>query len=1324
MKVQVTDVLSDDMEDSSDGSKKNIMITIYGRTDDNRSLVCSISGYTPYFYMKIPSVWTKSNVNKFFRDRSYGVERIIRNKYEYNPKKDFYGVTKKDICKYKELYGYRCNPDKTEKTYNFVKLRFSSQSAMNTYSEAIRQTYSELNRKLKEKEKIPNLYKPWMKLHKDVQCDSHLYESNIHPVIRFIHETNIQPASWITIDVTEDDIEPRSKLFPNIDVYIKGITQDKITPIQDESISPYTIASFDIECDSSHGDFPQATKDFKKLSIEIYDAITNQYNKSNGDIDTLISKYMKHCVFAGFKDDVRRVLETQGIYISQVYTKNDSIPSEASVDSFVDYFDDKIIQELLNLKSRDTIIKKITKQLNKLEDDKGYTIEVEGDKVIQIGTVFHRYGDKEPYKRHILVIAPDDNLPDKEICSELDNIEVVCCKSEVELLLAWTQIIKQVDPEYITGYNILGFDFGYMIDRINVYGDSLKYKFMNMGKINSQNKIVWKNHRSKKCMEKKVKVSNFGTTDYNRYIHMDGRIIYDLQKEVEKTHNLESYKLDNVAAHFMRGKIKKITSFKKKIGNKLDKRTKLFTNEFGHLKEGDFISLRLHSNIGETYYCDNQKMKINSLHKDADPPYIYLTHDYIPFVETIEGDRHKSEWTPTLTEYFKIEWCLMKDDVSPQDIFKKHKNGGPDGRAEVAKYCIQDCELCINLTLALDIIPNNIAMANVCYVPQSYVYLRGQGVRIFSLVSRCCNLKQPAIRMPTLKRPFHIHDYVNYYKENGREKTQQLIMDEQIKERGYCGIKDWYLKDILDQIESPPPRSGYEGAIVLDPSPGIYLDDPVGVVDYASLYPSSIIEKNISHDTIILEKEYLDYLEPGEDYETIEYDNYKYVEEEGKVTITKKIDEEQKKITCHFLRRKKGDEMGIIPDVVSQLLSQRKATKKRLKNETDDFKKGVLECLQLQYKLVANSVYGQMGAKTSPIYFNKLAACTTSVGRSRIYDAKDGVELRWWKESIMAQKAFGEEYFVRNKEGNIVKDDEGNDVIEKGLGVEEAPKVIYGDTDSVFIKWSRKVRYPDGSTRILEGTEALEFCIRCGKDAGKWVTENMLNKTFEEDDERGIKKPQDLEYEKTFYPFILISKKRYVADKYEFDTKSCKRNSMGIVLKRRDNAPIVKHVFGNVIEKIMIDKDLDKTAEWLKQTLSDIRDGKFSMRNFIITKSLRGYYKNPQGIAHKVLADRMGERDPGNKPKAGDRMPFAYRVLPQDMLKDKDNLYKSGPRKGEPKDKKVLQGDRIEDPEYITKNKIAIDYEFYITNQIKNPVKQVLDLEMDETETELLFKKI
>ena len=107
-------------------------------------------------------------------------------------------------------------------------------------------------------------------------------------------------------------------------------------------------------------------------------------------------------------------------------------------------------------------------------------------------------------------------------------------------------------------------------------------------------------------------------------------------------------------------------------------------------------------------------------------------------------------------------------------------------------------------------------------------------------------------------------------------------------------------------------------------------------------------------------------------------------------------------------------------------------------------------------------MYGQTGAKTSPAYFNKLAACTTSIGRQRIYDAKDGVELRRWKESKWA--------------------------IANGC---QQPTVIYGDTDSVFIKWQR---YKNG--KLLEGKEALEFCIECGKDAGEWVTENMLNLTL------------------------------------------------------------------------------------------------------------------------------------------------------------------------------------------------------------------------------------
>ena len=190
------------------------------------------------------------------------------------------------------------------------------------------------------------------------------------------------------------------------------------------------------------------------------------------------------------------------------------------------------------------------------------------------------------------------------------------------------------------------------------------------------------------------------------YIVMDGRILFDIQKEVDKGHNLESYKLDNVAAHFMRGKLKSI----------VDKRVTV--SDTGHLKNGDYVSFRTHNNIGEELFEDGKKFKILSV----EPKTLILQDDL----------------NIDLSEYHKVEWCLNKDDISPQDIFDKHKYGGPSGRAEVAKYCVQDCELCIHLLMLLDIIPNNLGMANVSYVPASYIFLRGQGVKVTSVVSRVC----------------------------------------------------------------------------------------------------------------------------------------------------------------------------------------------------------------------------------------------------------------------------------------------------------------------------------------------------------------------------------------------------------------------------------------------------------------------------------------------------------------------------------------------------------------------------------------------------------
>ena len=100
-------------------------------------------------------------------------------------------------------FGFRCRPDKTPEKANFIKLKFTSYEAMKCYSEAIREKYSLLIRDLKQNKTIPKIFKLWIMMEKCEQCDSHLYESNIHPTIRFIHESKIEPANWIELDLDD-----------------------------------------------------------------------------------------------------------------------------------------------------------------------------------------------------------------------------------------------------------------------------------------------------------------------------------------------------------------------------------------------------------------------------------------------------------------------------------------------------------------------------------------------------------------------------------------------------------------------------------------------------------------------------------------------------------------------------------------------------------------------------------------------------------------------------------------------------------------------------------------------------------------------------------------------------------------------------------------------------------------------------------------------------------------------------------------------------------------------------------------------------------------
>ena len=313
----------------------------------------------------------------------------------------------------------------------------------------------------------------------------------------------------------------------------------------------------------------------------------------------------------------------------------------------------------------------------------------------------------------------------------------------------------------------------------------------------------------------------------------------------------------------------------------------------------------------------------------------------------------------------------------------------------------------------------------------------------------------------------------------------------------------------------------------------------------------------------------------------------------------------------------------------------------------------ILDKRQLGYKVTANSLYGQCGARTSTFYEQDVAASTTATGRMMIIYARR-----------MVEEVYGDLEYDTENHGKV----------------RTKAEYVYGDTDSVFFTFNLE----DAKTgEKIVGQRALEITIEIAQDAADLCT-------------KYLKLPMKLEYEKTLMPFILLSKKRYVGILYEEDPKVGYLKFMGLSLKRRDSCDYLKDVYGGILNILMKDggsSNLSEAIAYLNESLMNLIDGKVSMDKLTITKALRSDYKNPQQIGHRVLADRIGERDPGNKPRPGDRMRFVF------VVNDKP---------------KALQGDKIETPDYIIDNKVQIDYTHYITNQLMKPLQQLFGLAVED----------
>ncbi|KAF8937609.1 delta DNA polymerase [Dissophora ornata] len=440
-------------------------------------------------------------------------------------------------------------------------------------------------------------------------------------------------------------------------------------------------------------------------------------------------------------------------------------------------------------------------------------------------------------------------------------------------------------------------------------------------------------------------------------------------------------------------------------------------------------------------------------------------------------------------------------------------------------------------------------------------------------------------------------NYIEMARVTGVPFNYLLARGQQIKVVSQLFRKALEKDFVIPAVSSQSSEDQYEGATVIEPRKG-YYDVPIATLDFASLYPSIMMAHNLCYTTLLTPSMI------------------------QKFNLVKDVDYVVTPNNDSFV--KEGRRKGLLPIILTDLLDARKRAKADLKKETDPFKRAVLDGRQLALKISANSVYGFTGATVGKLPCLQISSSVTAYGRVMIERTKQEVE------SI---------YTVAN-------------------GYKHTAEVIYGDTDSVMVKF---------------GVKTLEEAMELGRKAAEYVTTKF-------------DKPIKLEFEKVYFPYLLINKKRYAGLYWTRPEKYDKMDTKGIETVRRDNCRLVQSVIDTCLRKILIDRDVIGAQEYTKQIIADLLQNKIDMAQLVITKALsKTDYANKQ--AHVELAERMKQRDAGSAPALGDRVAYV--------------IVKGG--------KGVAAYEKSEDPLYVLEKNIPIDTKYYLENQLSKPLLRIFD---------------
>ena len=275
--------------------------------------------------------------------------------------------------------------------------------------------------------------------------------------------------------------------------------------------------------------------------------------------------------------------------------------------------------------------------------------------------------------------------------------------------------------------------------------------------------------------------------------------------------------------------------------------------------------------------------------------WLYLKRENISGLENLKLN--------TVSRHFLGE---EKHDLEAKAMFCAHR-AGPAGRSRVAAYCRQDCKLVLDLMEKLEVLPSVWEMAKItCTAPEDILF-RGQQLKVYT----------------------------------------QLVM-----KANECGF---LVEDRVEAGEQDEDDEGYQGATVVEPTPGYYLD-PIFCLDFASLYPSLMRTKNLSPECFVR-------------------DTDRPAPEVNEIKVRDGVVHRFVKGSVHE---------GMLPRILEQLLGERRRVKRLMEVEPDPRVRALLNSKQLALKISANSVYGACGATRGRLSCRECAEATTAAGREAI----------------------------------------------------------------------------------------------------------------------------------------------------------------------------------------------------------------------------------------------------------------------------------------------------------------------------------------------------